>query len=194
MLRHACVGSLAFLLLAGCGSQQQGVPDFQQAFGAVDAPCPVSGAASRACTAHVVVVNHGGEGIGHASIVVPLRDATATASSARAASVVRCGKYIPDTPAGGAVDLTCSFTLPAGKTVASVPVLQDLDFQGTLGLSSSTGGSSGAAGFSVALIAAGAALITMGTAVIRRRRPGASIARSAPGEESVPDDHDDSDW
>jgi hypothetical protein len=165
----------------------------------VDDPCSAAKVVSH-CVAHVYVVNHGGEGFGHATIAVPLRDASAPASSARTGTPARCPKYIPDTPGGGVVDLTCNFDLPVGQTVASVPVLQGLDFQGTLGSSPSSGDSAGIATFALALIAAALAVIALAITLVGRRPSFASFARqgsdarATPGQDAAADEEDDSSW
>jgi hypothetical protein len=114
--------------------------------------------------------------------------------------MAQCPKYIPDTPAGGVVDLTCGFDLPIGKTVASVPVLQGLDFQGPLGSSSSAGDTGGVVTVALALIAALLALIALGTTVAGLRIPFASVRRQASDartgrtQEPQADEEDDNTW
>ena len=196
--RVPAVALLLLPLAAACGGSLQGPPEFVQAYGTVDRPCGVgaTGAATH-CTAHVLLVNHGGEGIGHATIVVPLRDSSA-ATSARTASAATCGRSIPDTAGGGGVDLTCDFDLPAGKTVASVPILQAVDFSAAAaGGSSSAGGGMGT--FALALVAAVLALVTLGAAAAGRLAPSSSRpergSSAVEGQEAgeSPDDRRDDD-
>jgi hypothetical protein len=123
---------VAFFLLPACTGSNQAPPDFQQTYGTVDVPCAASTKkAVSHCTAHVYLMNHGGEGVGHATIVVRLNAQTSTASPARV--TVKCGRAIPDTPAGGEADLTCAFDIPVGMVVGSTPILQGVDFTAAAG-------------------------------------------------------------
>jgi hypothetical protein len=82
----------------------------------------------------VAVVNHGGEGIAHVVLQVPMKDAK-TGSPAATAT---CGTSVPDTPAGGIADLVCNFDLPPGKLVATYPSVKSLDFVAGTSPTSST--------------------------------------------------------
>jgi hypothetical protein len=185
MLSRACVAAPALLLLAGCGGSLQGPPNFVQVYSVVDQPCaPADGAAP--CTAHVLVVNRGGEGVGHATVLVPMKDAAA--SSARTISTARCGQSIPDTAPGGYVDLTCAFTLPAGKSVATYPSL-DVDFSTSVtGSGSAAGNLGGIATFGLAVIAAIVAVVTFVIVLMGRRRAAGLLARVS---EPQPDTEED---
>lgn len=177
---------LGLLLLTGCGSLQ-GPPSFQQAYGIVDEPCAAGKAVTR-CTAHVLLVNRGGEGLGHATIAIPMKDASGTAG---AISTVKCGTPIPRTPAGGYADLTCDFDLPAGKAVNTVPSLSTVDFTVAGGSSAKTAGddAGGLATLALAATAALLALATLGVAITGRLR-----RRSAPAARQPGGDAEDGTW
>lgn len=126
--RAGAILAFGFAFLLGACGGQHGAPQFEEAFGAIDSPC--GGAASdvlQHCTAHVLVVNRGGEGVGHVTIVIELKDAKAGSSPLAAA--VKCGRSVPETPAGGYADLVCNFDVPPGKTTAPYPTLQSIDYQ-----------------------------------------------------------------
>jgi hypothetical protein len=114
------------VLVSACGGSTAQAPQFQEAFGTLDSPCSLSAPAATSttsCTAHVLLVNRGGEGVGHATMLVVLKDAKTGVSSQ-----VRCGRSIPDTPAGNYVDLACVFSVPAGSTIGAVPAVQGIDY------------------------------------------------------------------
>jgi hypothetical protein len=179
------------LLLASCGGVLQDPPNFQEAFGAVDEPCAASNAAIAHCTAHVVLINNGGEGVGYVTIAVPLKDSTGVASSARTAISATCSQAVPDTPAGSAVDLTCNFELPVRMTVANYPFVQNVAFRGATNPTSS-GSISGVATVGLALAAALLALITLMAAVTGRRRSVGPQVMQAPGPDESAEQEDDS--
>jgi hypothetical protein len=191
MLRPAHVLTFLFLLLAGCGGSLQGPPDFQQVFSVVDQPCAASKLVSH-CTAHVLVVNRGGEGIGHATVLVPIQ--TTAASAARTVASVRCGRSIPDTPAGGFADLTCDFDLPGGKTASTYPTL-DIDFSAGTGSSSSGGDLGGLGTIGLATIAGVLAVFAFVMAVGGRRgRLTRAITPTPESRSHGVDEEDDGDW
>jgi hypothetical protein len=164
------------VLMSACSGPLQGAPSFQQTYGTVDPPCGISTRATVShCTAHVYLVNNGGEGIGHATIVVTLKAGSAAATAARL-SPVKCGIAIPDTSAGGEVDLTCGFDLPAGTAIAAAPILQSVDFAGATKSGSSGGGLTEAVTLVIALIAALTAVVALVVAVARRRPVAAAVS------------------
>lgn len=180
------------LLLAGCGSLQ-GPPNFQQAYGIVDEPCAASKAVSH-CMAHVLLVNHGGEGVGHATVVVPMKD---SAGSASAISTAKCGTAIPNTPAGGYADLTCAFDLPVGKTLATAPSLSAVDYTAAAGpgSGSSVGDISGIGTLALAAAAGLLAIVALVAAIAgRRRRPTGSPRRPAPAPPQPAAGDQESSW
>lgn len=166
----------AGLLVTGCGTAQQ-APKFEQAFGAIDSPCGINAAVSDAiqhCTAHVLLVNKGGEGLGHATMVVELKDPKAGASGA---ATIKCGRSIPDLPGGGYTDLVCAFDVPPGKVIGTVPSLQAIDYTAGVSRSSST---LDAGGITALVLAASTLLLGVATLVaVVGRRP------STAGEDSV---------
>jgi hypothetical protein len=192
MLRQRCLTAIGLLLLASCGGVLQGPPNFQEAFGAVDEPCAASNASVAHCTAHVVLVNNGGEGVGYITIAVPLKDSTDVASSARTATSATCSQAVPDTPAGGAVDLACNFELPMHMTVANYPFVRNVAFSGATNATSS-GSISGVASVGLALVAALLALITLMASVTGRRRSVGPLVRQAP-EPDEPAEQEDDSW
>lgn len=182
MLRRAGLTAFVFVLLTGCGGSIQGPPDFRQVYSVVDQPCALSQVVSH-CTVHVLVVNRGGEGIGHANVLVPMQPSAA--SGARTVSTAKCGRSIPDTPAGGSVDLTCDFDLAAGKTVSGYPSL-DIDFTAAAASGSSAGGFSGLGAFGLALVAALLSAVALVMAITGQR--GRPTSTSKPAKTRAGDD------
>jgi hypothetical protein len=183
----ACV--LPLLLVDGCGA---GLPNFQEASGVVDEPCVASSTVSH-CTAHVYVVNHGVEGTAHTAIVVLMKDSNSASSSARIANPT-CGTAIPDTAAGGSVDLTCEFDLPPGKKIAGPPMLTGIDSAVAKSPGSSTDQTSGIVTIILAGAAALLALATLALSVAGRRRVAGAPARPTVQQEATADEEDDSSW
>lgn len=177
------------LLLSGCGSLQ-GPPNFQQAYGIVDEPCAASKAVSH-CMAHVLLVNHGGEGVGHATVVVPMKD---SAGSASAISTAKCGTAIPNTPAGGYADLTCAFDLPVGKTLATAPSLSAVDYTAAAGSSSSAGDVTGIGTLALAAAAGLIATVALVAALAGGRRRGTGSPRRAAPAPPQPAGDEESSW
>jgi hypothetical protein len=201
-MRLALLPAMAFaLLMAGCSGSLQGPPAFEQTYGTVDEPCAASKTDAVHCTAHVYLINHGGEGVGLATIAVPVTNPTAaTASTARRTSAVRCGGYIPDTAGGAVVDLSCGFDLPPGTSVAGAPILQAVNFSAAGAPSSSSGGVLGIVDVGLAAVAGLIAVVALLMAIGRRGRASAYTAQlGATQQESGgksrrrPDDEDE-DW
>lgn len=170
----------ALLLLSGCGGRT--APQFVQAFGGVDGPCQIGANASELvqhCTAHVVLVNQGGEGFGRVTMVVPLKEA----KNSSAAGGAMCAKVVPDTPSGAYADLTCDFDIPVGKTVASYPVLKSIDYVGASS-GASSGFDYGAVG--TMLLAGATVLLAAATLVTTLGRRPAVEGQAAVPEEAVP--------
>lgn len=174
---------LAVLLVTGCGTAQQ-APKFEQAFGAIDSPCGINAAVSDAvqhCTAHVLLVNKGGEGLGHATMVVELKDPKAGASGA---ATIKCGRSIPDLPGGGYTDLVCAFDVPPGKAIGTVPSLQAIDYTAGVSRGSST---PDAGGISTLVLAGSTLLVGAATLVVAvRRRPSAAGENSTAAPAAAP--------
>lgn len=169
LIARLLIPACGLLLLNSCSASPQGQPAFDQEYGAVDEPCVASKVVAR-CTAHVLLVNHGGEGLGHATIVVPVRNSTETATSARVVATAKCGTRIPDTTTGGFADLTCDFELPVGKSVAGPPSLSSVDFT-----AAASTGSAGVDGISIATLVAAAvagllSVVALVAAIAGRRR------------------------
>ena len=169
-MTRSLIAAAVFFFITACSGSLQGPPDFEETFGTVDEPCAAAKVVVH-CTAHVYLVNHGDEGAGHATVVVTLKDLGATtASPARKVISVKCGRSIPDTSTGAEVDVTCSFDLPPGKTVAAVPILQAIDFTAA-GSNTSGGGTAGMVGLGLAALAALLSIAALGLAIARRSRP-----------------------
>jgi len=171
----ACV-----FLLTSCGSQA-GAPQFVQAFGAVDSPCAVQAAPLNTvqhCTGHVVLQNQGGEGYGHLTILVQVKDAKAGSAPV---PPVKCGSSIPDTPAGGYSDLVCNFDLAAGQTLVTYPVVQSIDFVGASSRGSTDPSSSA---ISTLILTAATALLALASLVVVARAGRRPIAAEADATES----------
>jgi hypothetical protein len=193
MLRRTYLLALWVLLLTSCSGSLTGPPEFRQAYGTVDEPCAASKAAVAHCTAHVYLVNGGGEGIGHATVAVTLKDEGSAASSARTNLSVKCGTSIPDTAAGAEVDLTCPFDLSNGTAVAAPPILQAVDFTAAAGSVSSSGNAGGLVAIGLAVVAVLLAAWTLGVVVTgRRRTTSRATQRPAPLREQT--DGDDGSW
>jgi hypothetical protein len=154
----------------------------------VDEPCASSNAVSR-CTAHVFLANHGGDGFGHATIVVPM--SSLSAASATRTAPATCGTPIPETPAGGFADLTCSFDLPPGTTTAGTPHLRAVDFAFAMTFSSSGDQTSGIATLVLAAIAGLLAVVMLAGPIFGRR-----IVAGTPSNQAAPepDGDDEKDW
>ncbi len=181
--------AFGLVVLAGCTGSLQGPPDLVEAYGTVDEPCAASNLTIH-CSAHVYMVNHGAEGAGKATIVVPLTSTNAAATSARTASAATCDISIPDIASGSAVDLVCNFELPPGKAIASVPSIQDLNVTAAASTDSSTSGTSGIATFGLAVVATFLGLVTVLAAIRGRRRqiPAAENARTEDEERGEEED------
>ncbi len=185
-LARLLLASASAAVLGACGGAQPGAPDFRQAFGVIDAPCAAGLAPSTAvqhCVAHVVLQDAGGEGIGHATLQVPLKAARTGSPLAPAV----CGMAIPDTPAGGYSDLVCNFDVPPGDTIAGFPVIGSIDYA-TGSTRTSAGFDFGGAG---SLILAAAtlllALALLLAAPWRRGTPAVLLAPAASADELGPD-------
>jgi hypothetical protein len=178
------LGGVAFasaLLLTSCGSQS-GPPQFVQAFGEIERPCAIGATPSNVvqhCVADVLVENQGGEGYGHLTVVVQLKNEKAGSTPA---PPVKCGSSIPDLAPGGYADLTCAFDLSPGQSVANYPIVQSIDYAGT----SSRGSSGSDTTVIVALIlTVASALIALASLIViatSRRQPGVDDAEAAPAE------------
>ena len=193
--------ALAFvLLMAGCSGSLQGPPAFEQTYGTVDEPCTASKTDAVHCTAHVYLVNHGGEGVGLATIAVPVTNpSAAAASTARRTSAVRCGGYLPDTAGGAVVDLSCGFDLPPGTSVAGAPILQAVNFSAAGAASSSSGGILGIVDLGLAAVAGLVAVVALLMAIAGRGRATGYLAPSGPrpqesGGRSRGQPEEDDDW
>jgi hypothetical protein len=192
-------GAAAFALIAlgACSGSLQGPPSFTQTYGAVDEPCTPSKVAASQCTAHVYLVNHGGQGVGLATIVVPLKDQSQAATAARLNQNARCGGYIPETSGGAEVDLACSFELPAGKVVSAPPVLLAVNFAAASGSSSSGDGVAGVISLGLAVVAALIAAAALVMALMGRAGATMSPGATAPANRARrqrDEEEDDGRW
>jgi hypothetical protein len=178
------LGGVAFasaLLLTSCGSQS-GPPQFVQAFGEIESPCAIGASPSNVtqhCVADVLIENQGGEGYGHLTMVVQLKNEK---SGTAPAPPVKCGSSIPDLATGGYADLTCAFDLAPGQSVANYPIVQSIDYAGT-----SSRGSSGSdpTGIAALILTMATALIALASLIVigtTRRRPSVDDAKAVPAE------------
>lgn len=187
------VGGLACaLLLTSCGDHA-GAPHFVQAFGAVESPCAVQAAPPvvlQHCVADVLLQNQGGQGYGHLTILVQLKDAKAGSAHVPA---VRCGTSIPDTPAGGYADLACRFDLAPGQSIATYPIVQAIDFVGASGGGSSDPSSTAIATLvltaATALLAVAALIVVLGGGrrpIVVQANAGGSSSRASGATSPAP--------
>lgn len=189
---------LALPLVASCSGSLQGPPAFVQTYGTVDEPCVPSPTAVGHCTAHVYLVNRGGEGDAVATVAVPVGVTKASATAPPKAASQKCGAYVPDTPGGSVVDLTCAFDLPIGTAVTGPPILLALSF--TSAASPTTAGDAGVVGvvnLALAVLAALAALVALALAITSRdrsRMPAPARPGSVGGLPEKQDDEDDEQW